>query len=130
MFTVYCTRFTAHSRRNISFPIKNEGEQVSLIKLLFQHYVVLYLWMSSRASASRVSGLRTCLRRLGCRRGRIRFHWVTQPAWITLGSPCLMAFIMVSSHLFMACSLSCSIYQTFIIFTSQSFLFRTLRRDP
>lgn len=133
MFTVYRTRFTTKIRRNIFFQIKNEGAQVSPNKLLiFQNHVApyMYLCMSSRASASRVSGLRTCLRRLGCRSARMRFHWVTQPAWITLGSPCLMAFIMVSSHLLMACSLSCSIYQTFIIFTSQRFLFCTRRGDP
>lgn len=47
----------------------------------------------------------------------IEFLWIKDVQWsITLGSPCLMAFIMVSSHLLMACSLSCSIYQTFIIF--------------
>lgn len=126
-----CIRFATKIRGNISFHIKNETEQVSLMRLLIiQHYVAPYLCMSSRASASRVRGLRTCLRRLGCRSARMRFHWVTQPAWITLGSPCLMAFIMVSSHLLMACSLSCSIYQTFIIFTSQRFLFCTRRGDP
>lgn len=61
-----------------------------------------YLCMSSRASASRVRGFLACLRRFGCSRGRMRFHWVTQPACITLGSPCRIAFIIVSSHRFMA----------------------------
>lgn len=66
------------------------------------------LRMVCKASATVVSGRRTCCLRLGWRRGRHRFHWVTHPAWITLGLPTRTAFFRASSHLLMACCRICS----------------------
>ena len=63
-----------------------------------------YLCIFSRAWATTVRGFRTWDRRLGWRRGRQRFHWVTHPAWITPGLATRTAFWIASSHFLMAAS--------------------------
>ena len=71
-----------------------------------------YLCMFSRAWVTTVRGFLTWCRRLGCRRGRQRFHWVTQPACITPGGATLIAFVSASLHFWMAASLTCRTQST------------------
>ena len=71
-----------------------------------------YLCMFSRACVTTVRGFLTWCRRLGCRRGRQRFHWVTQPACITPGGATLIAFVSASLHFWMAASLTCRTQST------------------
>lgn len=78
---------------------RNSGQKSSTMTAFHTH-----LCMFSRASATRVSGLRIWRLRLGWSNGRHRFHCVTQPTCMILGSPSLTAFIIPSSHCLIAWS--------------------------